>query len=148
MNLSSLKKAVREIEECAGDAAADRLILVVPLKKNKAEHRKHALEQIARDRGEKLAEVRKMLTGYVPAVYVKATGLTGGYYMTEGDLCMLRVEGRYADSEHSGQIVYFDPKDLRLSDAYVVDENMEHSKDLDAAVAHLCETGGRPSRRW
>lgn len=140
MTKREILKAVEQIRDCAGDKTADKLILAVPLKKNKAEYRKDAIEAIARGDMEKPAEVRKMLKGYVPAVYVRASGLE--YGLTEGDLCMLRVEGRHADSYHSGEVVYFHPStDLRLADAYVVDENMEHSRDLDGAVNKLCSEG-------
>lgn len=136
---TAIKRIEREVGEYAGqkdaDAAVKALILVVPVKTNIAEHKRTIKEHLLRERGESDRKyVDEALKGGKPGAYVRASDLAEGYYVFEGDLCLIHG-GNYGGTEHGGEIITLRPSDLVLSKARAIDGNMEEFPIKEAADA-------------
>lgn len=120
MGLREIKQALRRLENEGGEKAAKALILAVPYKRGEAPERAEIIRQIAHNRGETVAEVKKMVAGWVPGVLIRAEA--HDWHPAEADLAMIQPGSSY---EHGGEIVHPRPDDLRWNEAEIVDYNGE-----------------------
>ncbi len=121
MSIREIKAALRRIENGGGDTR--RLILAVPAKRGTF-NRNDALRGLAEGMGESITEARKRVEGMSLGVLVRAE-LYDSHPM-EGDLAFID-KNQY---EHTGEIVYPNPDDLRWGEAQIIDDNGEFF-DLD-----------------
>lgn len=134
--LNSIYKVLHdELSERDADKAMHSIILIVPLKKGHYD-REEILEAIARDRGESVAEVRKSLKGYSPAVLLRAENIVEGYYAFDADLALYDGGESYEQSSHQ---VIARPDSLRLSDGAFVDQYAEVHRDPRKALMDALE---------
>ncbi len=140
MSIRTIKTALARLNREGGEAAAKKLILAVPYKRGAAPERDEIIAMIAKDRGEAVAEVKTMLRGSAPGVLIRAEDYNS--HPAEADLAM--IGGGF---EHTGEIVYPHPENLRWSEAQIIDEAMElHPLDRwEEAVAGILygRRGGR-----
>lgn len=120
MGFREIKAALRRLENEGGEKAAKALILAVPYKRGAAPERAEIVRQIAKNRGETVAEVKEMLKGWVPGVLIRAESYDS--HPAEADLAMIQPGSSY---EHGGEIVYPRPDDLRWNEAHIIDNNGE-----------------------
>ncbi len=140
MGLRQIKAAVNKLENEGSARDQRRLVLAVPLKRGVAD-RKEAIRGIARGQGTSIATVTKNTQGWVLGVLVRAE-LYDSYPM-EGDLVLLG-NGTY---EHSGEIIYPSPDDLRWNEASIIDDNFElQSLDRWEEVTDAILYESRPQR--
>lgn len=137
--LNSIYKALHdELLERDADKAMHSIVLIVPLKKGHYD-RDEIVEAIARDRMESVAEVKKALKGYSPAVLIRAENLTEGYYAFDADLALYDGADDYYQSSHQAIV---GPDSLRLSGGAFIDKYAAVHHDprkalMDAAEKYL-----------
>lgn len=133
MSIRTIKTALARLNREGGEAAAKKLILAVPYKRDGSPNtRDEIVAMIAAVLGESAAEVKAMLRGAAPGVLIRAEDYNS--HPAEADLAM--IGGGF---EHAGEIVYPRPEDLRWSEAQIIDGNGElHPLDRwEEAVAGI-----------
>jgi len=120
MSIRTIKTALARLTDKGGEEAARRLILAVPYKRGQAPERSEIIGYIAKNRVERVAGVAEMLKGWVPGVLIRAESYNS--WPAEADLAMLQPGSSF---EHTGEIVYPRPENLRWADAQIIDNNCE-----------------------
>lgn len=119
MSIRTIKTALARLNREGGEAAAKKLVLAVPYKRGAAPYKRDEIvEMIAKNLAEAHAEVKAMLRGAAPGVLIRAEA--HDWHPAEADLAMI-ADGTY---EHTGEIVYPRPENLRWSEAQIIDEAM------------------------
>ena len=143
MGLREIKNALKMLEDEGNEKDVRRLIVAVPYKRGEAPERAEIIGYIAKERGESAAEVRKLLAGWSPGVLMRAEGYNS--HPAEADLAMLG-DGSY---EHTGEVVYTRPNELRWDEAQFIDGNgefwpLDRWRDVAGAILYGSRGGHNP----
>jgi len=115
MTPKQIEKNLEEVSNSYGENA-DKVVLLAKLKRGAGDSRREILQRIARQRGEPVAEVRKMLEGWVPGVLFRAESVR--YYASDGDEVLTDGE----QFESSGDTMTWRPEQINWSSVEVIDE--------------------------
>ena len=143
MGLREIKAALSLIQREGHEKAVRRLIVAVPYKRGEAPERAEIIGYIAKGRGESPAEVRKLLAGWRPGVLMRAENHNS--HPAEADLAMLDD----SSFEHTGEIVYTRPNQLRWDEAQFIDDNgefwpLDQWEDVAGAILYGSRGGRNP----
>jgi hypothetical protein len=143
MGLREIKAALSLIQREGNEKDVRHLIVAVPYKRGEAPERAEIIGYIAKERDESPAEMRKLLAGWRPGVLIRAESHNSR--PAEADLAML------GDSsfEHTGEVVYPRPNELRWDEAQFIDGNgefwpLDRWRDVATAILFGSRGGHNP----
>lgn len=145
---ADIKRAEALIEREGSRKDEGRLVLAVKAsakgaKRNMDELKEFLAHEYDESEVERLGSGGDMVVGFL----IKASSITNGYSIFEGDLAGLLVDssGDVVGFYHSGEVVTVRPDDITLRGAACVDDNGETHQDIVACARAIVygNSGGR-----